>query len=92
MKELLNELLYWQSEEEKANNKLKEIKGKLEEEFLTEDGYKDENITISYSKPTVSTSIDLKKLEEKEKTLFNELLEDYPKVTERKASYRYTFK
>lgn len=92
MKELLNELLYWQSEEEKANNKLKEIKGKLEEEFLTEDGYKDESITISYSKPNISTSIDLKKLEEKEKNLFNELLEDYPKVTERKGSYSYTFK
>jgi ABC-type lipopolysaccharide export system ATPase subunit len=39
-----------------------------------------------------TTSIDLKKLEEKEPDLYEELLEDYPKTTTRKATVRFDVK
>ena len=92
MKDLIEELLYWQAEESKAAEHIKNIKKMLEEEYLTEEGYKDNDVTISFSKPTSSTSIDLKALEKKEPELYEDLLKDYSKVTERKGSYRYSFK
>lgn len=41
---------------------------------------------------STSTSIDLKTLQKKEPKLYGELLEDYPKVTNRKAYVRITVK
>ncbi|RHW37396.1 hypothetical protein D1B31_16145 [Neobacillus notoginsengisoli] len=39
-----------------------------------------------------STSIDLKKLQQKEPALYGELLEDYPKVTNKKAYVMFKVK
>ena len=92
MKDLLDELSYWQQEKDKAEKHIKDVKEMLEKDYPTEEGYKDETITISYSKPSQSVSIDLKKLETKEPELYEDLLKDYEKVTKRSGSYRYTFK
>lgn len=90
-KNLLEKLVNITKAKKELEDQEKEIKSQLET-TLTEEGYKDEFITISYSKPSETTSIDLKKLEEQEPDLFNELLADYPKVTSRKASYKYIVK
>ena len=92
MKELLEELIYWQGEKAKADEHLSEIKKALEEEYLDENGYKDDVVTISYSKPSTSVSINLSALEKKEPDLYNELLNDYTKETTRKGSFTYRFK
>lgn len=47
--------------------------------------FKNEYVTISYVEGSMTTSLDVKKLEVKEPELFNELLSDYPKITERKS-------
>lgn len=72
----------------------KEVKAQIEksmEEYGVK-SLKNEFITISHVEGSTSTSIDLKKLQEKEPDLYKELLEDYPKVTNKKASVRFTVK
>lgn len=54
--------------------------------------FKNEYITISYVEATSSETIDLKKMEEKEPELYKELLNDYKKVTNKKAYVRFTVK
>lgn len=66
------------------------LKSQIEEE-VGEDGYKDDDVTISYKQASETTSIDLKKLEEREPELYYDLLKDYKKVTSRKASFSYRF-
>lgn len=66
------------------------LKSQIEKE-VGEDGYKDDDVTISYKQASETTSIDLKKLEEREPELYNDLLKDYKKVTSRKASFSYRF-
>lgn len=66
------------------------LKSEIEKE-IGEDGYKDSELTISYKQPSETFSIDLKKLEENEPELFNELLNDYKKSVKRKASFSYRF-
>ncbi|MGD6964509.1 hypothetical protein ACQCVB_20100 [Fictibacillus phosphorivorans] len=51
-----------------------------------------EFLKITRVEASSSTSIDLKKLLEKEPKLHGELLEDYPKVTNRKAHVKFTVK
>lgn len=92
MEELLLELKDLKSQQDLLKEKEAEIKEKLETEYLTEEGYKTEYATVSYSKPSSTTSIDLKTLQEKEPDLYNELLEDYPKTTNKKGSFSYRFK
>lgn len=92
MKELLDRLCFLENSKLENENEIKDIKKKLESEYLTEEGYKDDYLTISYTKPSTSTSIDLSGLQKKEPELYDDLLNDYPKVTNRKGSYRYTFK
>lgn len=92
MEELLQELKELKSQQDLLKEKETEIKAKLESDYLTEEGCKTEFITVSYSKPTTTTSVDLKKLQEKEPELYNDLLKDYPKVTTRKGSFSYRFK
>lgn len=48
-------------------------------------------VRVSRTKASVSTSIDLKKLQSAEPELYDDLLRDYPKRTERKATVRVTF-
>lgn len=92
MEDLLLELKDLKSQQDLLKEKESEIKAKLESEFLTEEGYKSEYVTVSYSKPSSTTSIDLKTLQEKEPDLYNDLLKDYPKVTNKKGSFGYRFK
>lgn len=92
MNELILELKKLQDEKDILDEKITKIKDTLQTDYLHEEGYKDDIITISYIKASKSTSIDLKQLELKEPILYNDLLNDYPKVTSRKASYKYTFK
>ena len=91
MEELLNELKSINDAKKRLADREKETKEKLEKE-LTDEGYKNDFITISYSKESKSTSIDTAKLCELEPELYKELSRDYPKVTTRKASFSYRFK
>ena len=72
----------------------KEIKSQLEKLM---DEYKIKSLDNQFIKiirvaSSSSTTIDLKKLEEKEPDLFKDLLADYPKTTTRKASVRFDVK
>lgn len=49
-------------------------------------------VKITRVEPSQSTSVDLKKFEEKEPVEYAQLLEDYTKVTVRKGSIRITVK
>ena len=91
MEELLMELKSINDAKKRLADREKEAKEKLEEQ-LTDEGYKNDFVTISYSKPSESVSIDTAKLCEHEPELYKELLRDYPKVTKRKASFSYRFK
>lgn len=91
MEELLKELKSINDAKKRLADREKEAKEKLEKE-LTDEGYKNDFVTISYSKPSESVSIDTSKLCELEPELYNELLRDYPKVSKRKASFSYRFK
>ena len=89
----------WYSEIVELSNTLNYTTEELHNNFIVADIYElgEENlktdfVTISYSKPSKTVSIDLKKLEEKEPELYEDLLKDYKKETVRKGSYRYTFK
>lgn len=52
--------------------------------------FKNEYITISYVPESTSETIDLKALQKEEPELYAELLEDYRKITERKAYVRFS--
>jgi len=74
--------------------KAKEIKAELEKAM---DEYNIQSIDNEFVKITrveasESKTIDLNKLQEKEPDLYNELLEDYPKITKRKAYVKITVK
>lgn len=72
----------------------KEIKAELEK-AMDEHNIKsidNEFIKITRVEAVSTFSIDLKALQTKEPALYGELLEDYPKVTHRKASVRFTVK
>ena len=92
MEELLQELQNLGIQSKSIDERKSKIKETLEKDYLTTEGYKNDFVTVSYTSASETTSIDLKKLEEKEPELFNELVEDYKKVTKRKASYSYRFK
>lgn len=92
MDELLNELHELDIQKKSLDERMSKIKETLEKDFLTSEGYKNDYVTVSYTKASETTTIDLKQLEEKEPDLFKELVEDYAKVTKRKASYSYRFK
>ncbi len=92
MEELLQELQNLDIQSKSIDERKSKIKETLEKDYLTTEGYKNDFVTVSYTSASETTSIDLKKLEEKEPELFNELVEDYKKVTKRKASYSYRFK
>lgn len=72
----------------------KNVKSELEQAMIENDivAIKNQYITISRVSASETTSIDLKKLEEKEPELYKDLLRDYPKVTTKKASIRFTVK
>lgn len=91
MEDLLKALKEINDEKNLLNEREKKIKSSIESD-LGEETYKTDFVTVSFTKPSASISIDLKKLEENEPELYEELLRDYPKSMTRKGSYRYTFK
>ena len=91
MEDLLKALKEINEEKNMLSEREKTIKKSIEGN-LGEESYKTDFVTVSFTKPSTTVSIDLKKLEEKEPELYEELLTDYPKTTTRKGSYRYTFK
>lgn len=82
--------------------KQQDLLKKQEEEFKAEllksmeefgiKSFKNDYVTISHVEASSSTSIDLKELEKKEQKLFEDLLKDYPKVTNKKAYVRIVVK
>lgn len=85
------ELKKVQKELEKTESELKEALEKSMEEYGVK-SFKNDYITISYVEETTSTSIDLKKLEAKEPDLYGDLLNDYPKITTKKAYVKFLVK
>lgn len=91
---LMANLALLEKQKKTMDEQIKQIKTGLEDAM---DHYDIKSIDNEYLKITrvaasSSTSIDLKALAEKEPKLHGELLEDYPKVTERKASVRFKVK
>lgn len=79
---------------EKIEKEEKDLKKTLEDLF-NEYGlksFKNDYFTISKVEASESKSIDLKTMEKKEPELYEELLEDYPKVTKRKSYIRISVK
>ena len=77
-----------------AKAKHDEMKAKLEA-AMDEHGIKtidNEYLKITRVEPSESTSVDLKAMQKAKPVEYAELLEDYPKVTKRKASIRITVK
>ncbi|GEL67222.1 hypothetical protein [Marinilactibacillus psychrotolerans] len=77
-----------------AKAKHDEMKGKLET-AMEEYGIKsidNDYLKITRVEASESTSVDLKAMQKAEPVEYAELLEDYPKVTKRKASIRITVK
>jgi hypothetical protein len=73
------------------NKKLKaELEAAMDEHNIK--SIDNQYIKITRVEASSSTSIDLKTLLEKEPKLHGELLEDYPKVTKRKAHVKFTVK
>lgn len=83
------------TKQEKAiSTQVKDLKMELEQ-AMDEHNIKsidNEFLKITRVGPSETTSIDIKKMKEKEPDLHEELLADYPKVTKRKAYVRFTVK
>lgn len=86
------------SELKKQKDALEKIEKSVKEELeraMDEFGIKSvktDKITISRVEESVTTSIDLKALEQEEPDCYKGLLEDYPKVTTKKAYVKFTVK
>lgn len=91
MEDLLKALKDINDEKKTLEEREKTIKASIESN-LNEEGYKTDYVTVSYSSPSTTTTVDLKTLQEKEPDLYDDLLKDYPKVTNRKGSFSYRFK
>lgn len=87
-------LAIMENQQKELAEKVKKSKAELE---VAMDQYDIKSIDNDFLKITrvagsTSTSIDLKVLQTKEPKLYGELLEDYPKVTNRKAHVKFTVK
>lgn len=81
-------------QEKEIAEKTKALKAELEN-ALNEHGIKSIDnayIKITRVEASSSTSLDIKKLQDKEPKLYGELLEDYPKVTNKKAYLTFKVK
>lgn len=88
---LINVLCEKVKAKELLEQEIADIKKEIEKE-LPEEGFKNDQVTISHKKASETVSVDLKAFEKKEPELYKELLADYTKVTKRSASVSYTFK
>ena len=92
--EKFNALSDLKKEMTKLEDLEKSIKAELEK-AMDEYGVtsvKTDKITITRVEESTSTSLDTKALEKKEPKLYKELLEDYPKVTTKKAYVMFKVK
>lgn len=92
MTDLIKELLELEKEKALVEADIDAVKAKIEAELEPGEGYKDDNITISYYPPTTSVSIDMTALKKKEPELYEELRNDYKKTSNSKGYYRYNIK
>lgn len=91
---VMTAIAFHAQQEKELAAKTKQLKLDLEN-AMDEHGIKsidNDLLKITRIEASSSTSIDLKELQKKEPKLYGELLEDYPKVTNRKASVRFTVK
>lgn len=72
----------------------KKVKANLEKgmDLYEIKSFENQYIKITRVNGSTSTSIDLKELEKEEPKLYGELLEDYPKVTNRKSYVKFQVK
>lgn len=89
MKELIKELLDLEKEKALVEADIAAVKAKIEAGLEPGKSYKDDNITISYYPPTISVSIDMTALKNKEPELYEELRNDYKKTSNKKGYYQY---
>lgn len=95
-----NNLVIFQrlAEFKKAKDEMEAQEAKLKEALeksMQEHGiksFKNDYVTLSFVEASTSETIDLKAMQEKEPKLYAELLEDYRKVTSKKAYVRITVK
>lgn len=95
-----NNLVIFQrlAEFKKAKDEMEAQEAKLKEALeksMQEHGiksFRNDYVTLSYVEASTSETIDLKAMQEKEPKLYAELLEDYRKVTSKKAYVRITVK
>ena len=82
------------TEKERLEKEEKDLKDTLEELFNEYDlkTFKNDYFSITRVGESETKSIDLKDMEKKEPGLYAELLEDYPKITKRKAYIRISVK
>lgn len=86
------------SELKKEQKRLEEIDKKVRTEIekaMNEydiQSFKNDYVTISRVAQSTTRTIDVKKLQEREPQLYDELIADYPKTTLRKASIRIEVK
>lgn len=88
---LINILVEKVRAKEQLENEIAEIKAAIELE-LPEEGFKNDQVTISRRKGSTSESIDYKAFEKAEPKLYEELLADYKKVKITNPSVSYSFK
>lgn len=87
----LSNITKQKKELEKQEKEVKEfLQGRMEEFGI--DKIDNQYMTITRVKESESVTIDLKTLEKKENTLYDELLRDYPKFTKRKAHLMFKVK
>lgn len=81
-------------EKERLEDEEKKLKKSIEDLFNEYDlkSFKNDYFSISRVGESESVSIDLKALEKKENKLYEELVNDYPKITKRKAYIRISLK
>ena len=91
---VFQQLAEFKKQKEAMEQQEAKLKADLEKAML-EHGIKsfsNDYVTLSFVDASISESIDLKAFKEKEPKLYDELLADYKKVTNKKAYVRITVK
>ncbi len=91
---VMAEIAAMEKQSKEIAEKLKNAKAELEsamDEFEIK-SIDNEFLKITRVVASQSTSLDIKKLQKEEPKLFGELIEDYPKVTNKKAYLKFTVK
>ncbi len=92
--QIMRDIAQMTKQEKELGEKLKQVKEELEKAMDAHNikSIDNEFLKITRVAASSSTSIDTKKLQEKEPKLYGELLEDYPKVTNKKAYLTFKVK